>query len=180
MKEAIIKEIELPQGVSAVLDGPTLTIKGPKGENVRSFDYPTISLEVKDGKVVVSAQKATKREKRMIGTFSSHIKNLVQGVQEKFVYKLKICSGHFPMNVSVSGNSVVVKNFLGEKNPRVITFSNGVEIKVNGTEIVVTSCSKELAGLAAAKIEKGCYIANRDRRIFQDGIWITEKAGKAV
>ena len=180
MKANIKVEIELPEGVTAVIVDGVLTVKGKEGENVRDFTYPTVSTKVENGKIVLSSDDATKREKKMIGTFNSHIKNLVSGVLEKFVYKLKICSGHFPMNVSVSGNKIIVKNFLGEKHPREYEFPQGVEIKVNGTEIEIKSCSKELAGRAASAIEKLCNITNRDRRIFQDGIWMIVKAGKEL
>ncbi len=176
MKENIQKELALPQGVTATYVAGQLTVKGPKGEVSRSLSYPTIVLAVEDGKVVLSSPKATKREKRMIGTFESHIKNMIKGVQEMFEYKLKICSGHFPMNVAVSGNKLTVKNFLGEKHPRNLSFDAQAKVKVNGTEISVSACSKELAGQVSASIEQLCRITNKDVRIFQDGIWITHKA----
>ena len=54
----------------------------------------------------------------------------------------------------------------------------GVEVKIAGTEIVVSAADIELAGITASKIENLCRITNRDRRIFQDGCYITQKAGK--
>jgi large subunit ribosomal protein L6 len=176
MKEEITKKIPVPQGISASLDGMQLTLKGPQGETQRTFPYPAITISTDDGSIILHVRNATKREKRMIGTYESHIKNMVQGVQEKFIYTLKICSGHFPMNVSVSGNTLAVKNFLGEKHPRKVEFSPQASVKINGPDIEVMSVSKELAGQTAGKIEKLCQITNRDRRIFQDGIYITNKA----
>ncbi len=176
MKETITKTIPVPSEVTVALQGRVLAIKGPKGEDEREFSYPAIKVSSKEGSIVLHVEKATKREKRMIGTYESHIKNMIKGAQENFIYKLKICSGHFPMNVSVSGNSIAVKNFLGEKHPRKVDFSAKVAVKINGAEIEVSSVSKELAGQTAGKIEKLCAITNRDRRIFQDGIYITHKA----
>ena len=178
MKEDIIKEILLEEGISAQVNNRVITIKGPKGEVTRSLSHPRIDLSVEGNKITLKALKGTKREKTQIGSFFSHINNFIIGVKEPHVYKLKICSGHFPMNVSVSGQELTIKNFLGEAVPRKVTLLSGSEVKVNGAEIVVSSPDKEIAGQNAAKIESLCRITNRDRRIFQDGCYITHKAGK--
>lgn len=180
MREDIRREIELTQGVSARSEQKKLIVTGPKGENSRLFADPKINVRVEEGKVVVEALKGTRREKTVIGSYESHIKNMVQGVCEPFEYKLKICSGHFPMNVTLNGRDLTVKNFIGESVPRKVTLLEGTKVKVSGTDITVVSCNKELAGQNAAKIEQVCSITNKDRRIFQDGIYITEKAGKKV
>lgn len=180
MKQDIKKEIALPAGVTARLDNSVLILKGPQGEVRRDFRYPGISISIVPGKIVVSAEKGSKKEKTIIGSFTAHIRNLVNGVQQHHVYKLKICSGHFPMTVTASGQEFLIKNFLGESVPRRIALEPGVTVKVQDKDVLVTSPDKELAGKTAAKIEQACRITNRDRRIFMDGIWMTEKAGKAV
>ncbi|PIN73778.1 50S ribosomal protein L6 [Candidatus Woesearchaeota archaeon CG10_big_fil_rev_8_21_14_0_10_45_16] len=176
----MVREMELPQGVTAVLQENLLTVKGPKGEVSRDFKHPLVKTKVETGKVVLEVKKGTKREKTIIGSFESHINNMIKGVQEPFVYKLKICSGHFPMNVAVAGQEFVVKNFLGEAVPRRVGMVAGAKVEINGVDVTVTSVDKEKAGLMAARIENLCRITNRDRRIFQDGIYITDKAGKSI
>ncbi|MBT4935780.1 50S ribosomal protein L6 [Candidatus Woesearchaeota archaeon] len=180
MKEDITQEVVLDAGVTAVLDTGLLTIQGPKGSVQRVFNHPKIALSVDSGKITLQSPKSTKREKKIISSFRIHIQNMVKGVQEPFIYKLKICSGHFPMNVSVSGNDFIIKNFLGEAVPRKITFNKEANVKIDGSEIVVTSVDKEVAGQTAGSIETMCRITNRDRRIFQDGCYIIHKAGKDI
>ena len=180
MKEDITKKIELQEGVKANLDGKTLVVSGPKGEVQRTFDHPKVNLSVEPDAVILHCSKGTKREKMLICSFEAHIKNMVCGVCEPHEYKLKICSGHFPMNVSVSGNELVVKNFLGESVPRKVKVVRDVQVKVNGDEILVLSSDKELAGQMASRIENACRITNRDCRIFQDGCYITQKAEKKI
>lgn len=186
MKQEIIKEVLIPGEVKVSLDAAVLKVKGPKGEITRNFAYPKISLAFSrdaaagdniGNKIIISSQKATKKEKKIIGSFFSHIKNMVRGVVEPYVYKLKICSGHFPMAVSVSGRELVIKNFLGETVPRKVKLPEGADVKVSGAEIVVSSVDIEIAGLTAGRIEQACRITNRDLRIFQDGCYIVEKAG---
>jgi len=58
----------------------------------------------------------------MVGTFASHIKNLVKGVSEGFECKMTIVYAHFPMQVKVEGKTLVIGNFLGEKNQELQEF----------------------------------------------------------
>lgn len=178
--DKIIQEIEILEGVEVTISGRLVSVKGPKGENKRELANPKINMETKEKKVILSAEKATKREKRNIGTFKSHITNLISGVVEPFVYNLKICSGHFPMTVTATKEELVVKNFLGETVPRTLKLKGGVSVKVEGDIVVVESIDKEIAGQTAADIEQLTRITNRDKRIFQDGIWITDKCGKKM
>jgi len=180
MRDTITREIALPDTVTAQLHGSILKIKGPQGEVERNFAHPKVQLTVEHKIIKLQSNQGTRREKTIIGSFESHIKNLVQGVQEPHIYKLKICSGHFPMNVAVVGQELVIKNFLGESVPRRITFIKGAEVKIDGTDIVVSSPDKEAAGQTAARIESLCRITNRDIRVFQDGCHIFHKAGKGV
>jgi large subunit ribosomal protein L6 len=99
----------------------------------------------------------------------------MSGCNEPHTYKLKICSSHFPMNVTVSGNEVTVKNLLGAKVAKTFTFPKNVSVKVEGAEITVQGADKEAAGSTAAGLEKITKRANYDRRVFQDGIYITSK-----
>ncbi len=180
MKEDITRQVPLEKGVTATLHGNLLTVKGPKGEAAREVGNPRVQINIEATMITISAIKGTKREKTVVCAFEAHIANMVKGVVEPFVYKLKICSGHFPMNVAVAGQEFVVKNFLGEAVPRRAGIVKGVTVKVEGTEITVTSPDKELAGQMAGRIEQLCRITNRDRRIFQDGCYMVDKAGKVV
>lgn len=174
------KEIEIPEGIKVDVKDKCLTAEGKKGTVSREWNNPKINVNVEEGKIVVYSDKPTNREKKAVFTLTAHIKNMLKGVTEGHLYSLKICSGHFPMNVSISNNQISVKNFLGEKIPRVYNIKEGAEVKIDGETVTVESCSKEIAGDTAASIERLTKITNRDRRIFQDGIYITVKDGKEI
>ena len=180
MKKEIIQEIEIPEGVEITINKNEVLVKGDAGENKREFNFHKTEVKKEDNKIILSCKTATKSEKKMINTNTAHIKNMIKGAQEKFEYTLKIASSHFPMTVEINGNEALIKNYLGEKVARKAKVPEGVEVKIEKDIITVSSQNKELAGQAAANFEKATRITNRDRRIFQDGIFITNKAGKGI
>jgi large subunit ribosomal protein L6 len=180
MRKEIFQNIEIPEGVEAEIKAGMLTIKGKEGENKRTFEIGDLTFQKKENKIIIGSKEATKKEKKRINTITAHIKNMIKGAQEKFEYKLKTCFIHFPISVEVKGKEGLVKNFLGEKIPRKVSIPEGVEIKVDKDIITITSADKELAGKAAANFERATKIRMRDRRVFQDGIFIITKAGKEV
>ncbi|PIN70494.1 50S ribosomal protein L6 [Candidatus Woesearchaeota archaeon CG11_big_fil_rev_8_21_14_0_20_43_8] len=174
------EKIVLPEGVTAVIDEETLTLNGQKGQVSKLFRDVFIKMNVEGNNISIFAENATKRQKRMIGTFKSHVKNMIKGVKDGFTYKLKICSGHFPMNVTFNNGEFSIKNFIGEKIPRTLKVPQAVNVKIEGNDIVVVSPDKELAGQTAGSIEGLTRRPGFDTRIFQSGIYITEKAGKDI
>ena len=174
------ERIAIPKGVEVKAEKGMVTAKGAKGECMKNMIDPWIEIFVDGNDVVFKLKRNTKKEKTRIWTYASHLQNMMKGALEGHVYKLKICSGHFPMTVSVSGEVLTVNNFLGEKKPRTMKLKKGVNVKVEGERITVESPDKELAGQTAASIEALTRITNRDLRIFQDGIYITDKDGKPV
>lgn len=174
------EELEIPDKVTVSYQHNVFSVKGSKGELKRMLRHPLITMKIEGKKIIFMVLHYTRREKMVLGSFMAHLKNMFQGVQEPYVYSLKVCSGHFPMNLTYAGNKLMVKNFIGEKVPRVLEVSKGVDVVVSGEVITVSSIDKELAGQTAASIERLCRRTGFDRRIFQQGIFITEKCGKPI
>jgi len=174
------EEIEIPGGIAVTIDADKIIMKKDSDELQRKLDA-RIDTKVDGNKVVLESKKTTKNERKMFGTVKAHIKNMIKGLTEKFKYTLHIANVHFPMNVShdKENNELIVKNFLGEKKDRKIKLIEGVDIKVDKETIELESINIEKAGQCAANIEKGTRVRNKDRRIFQDGIFITEKPGRS-
>lgn len=180
MLPQITEKIAIPEGITVEIVGSLVKVKGPKGENEKLFAHPLIEVSKDDKNITLISKKPTKREKAMLYSFRAHIKNLLEGVNLGFTYKLKICSSHFPMSVSVEKEEVIIKNFLGEKIPRKARIMPDVEVKVDGDIITIESVDKDKAAATAACIEQTTRITNRDRRIFQDGCFLIEKAGNPL
>lgn len=179
-REKIIKEIELPDGVSVELKDNFLLIKGPKGEVKRELKQLEVSIKIENRKIILESRINTKEAKKILGSLTAHIKNMIKGSLQNYVYTLKICSGHFPMNVSVANNKLTVKNLLGEKVPRVLQLKEGADVKIEGDLIYVKSVNKETAGQVSADIEQLTRRTGYDGRVFQDGCYIVSKDGKEL
>jgi len=196
MNKDLAREVLIPEGVSVVVSGSEAVVKSGDKELKRSFDMGKVSIKVADGKVVLVAKGATRRESKMIGTIWAHLKNMVKGCGEDFVYELEVCNVHFPMQVKIEpatqssgcgssgcggvGEVVVIKSFLGETTQRVARVMPGANVDIKGNKITVSSNDIEAAGQTAANLEKATRLTGRDRRIFQDGIFITKKPYRVI
>ena len=182
-------EIELPEDVSAELDHLDLTIEGPSGSVTRRLWYPNVSVTVEDsvasatdgdgeavGAIVIEYDDdADRKTTATVGTFRSHVRNMVHGVTDGWEYKMEVFYAHFPMDVSVDGDDVVITNFLGEKAPRRAGIRGDTEVQIDGEELTLTGPSKEDVGQTAANIEQLTRVTDKDTRVFQDGVYITQK-----
>ncbi|AKB12907.1 LSU ribosomal protein L6P [Methanosarcina thermophila] len=175
MVKEIARTIEIPEGISVSFSQDVLTVKGPLGTVERKLWYPGVKIDVREGEVVVDAVSSRKEQKAMVGTFTSHIKNMIKGVNEGFECKMSIVYSHFPMQVKVDGKSFIIGNFLGEKKPRVAKILGETKVKVSGNEVTITGINKEDVGQTAANIEQKTKIRRFDPRVFQDGIYIVQK-----
>ena len=83
------KPITLPQGVTATVEGNTITVKGPKG----TLDFTFVNgMEVKinESEIVVERPSETKAHRALHGTTRALINNMAVGVTEGFVKNLKM------------------------------------------------------------------------------------------
>ncbi len=179
-KAGIVEKVEVPEGIAVSKEGYALIMKGEKGELRKLFRSVVASIEVDGNNIIIKGKGHSKNTKKMVNTYAAIIKNMIKGVREGFTYVLKVCSGHFPMSVAVKGDVLEVKNFIGESVPRTLKLKPGVKVSVNGDLINVEGVDKELVGQVSADIEKMTRRTKYDLRVFQDGIYIINKAGKEI
>jgi len=170
--------VTIPEGVSAsISEDGVVQIQGPKGSLSREFTSTFLELlQLEGNDLLVRVDMPRRKQRALAGTWNAHLKNMVKGVTVGFTYNLKAFYSHFPMTLAVKGNIFVVNNYFGERVPRNADILSGVVVKVsNKVEVVVSGIDKELVGQTAANIEKCATIKNRDRRVFQDGIYLINK-----
>nr|AJS11802.1 50S ribosomal protein L6P [uncultured archaeon] len=172
------KTVPIPDNVQIEVKGLQVTVKG-NGELSRDFADPRlnglIKIEKKDSMIHVSDSGDSRKVGANVGTIAAHIKNMILGVTAGFKYTMKIMYTHFPLTVSVSDDEIQIKNFFGEKGSRTAGIVGKTEVKVDKEHIILTGASVEDVGQTAANIERACKLTGRDRRIFQDGIFLTDR-----
>ena len=170
--------ITIPEGVSATLNDGMATVSGPNGSISREFISGRVSLFREGDALIVRVDIPRRKEKALAGAWAAHLRNMVVGVTDGFTYHLKALYSHFPMTLAVKGNVFVVNNYFGEKVPRNAALPWASEVKVevkNKIEITVSGPDKEKVGQTAANIERCTTVKKRDRRVFQDGIYLVNK-----
>lgn len=171
-------KIVLSEGVSASISGDVVTLSGPNGSLSREFTHPKTTIELSDDRLLVRCDIPRRKEAAIVGTWAAHLRNMDRGASVGFTYRLKAVYSHFPMTLRVEGDRFVVNNYFGEKVPRQakLPWPSEVTVKVERkTEVTVTGADREKVGQTAANIERSCTIKKRDRRVFQDGIYLVEK-----
>jgi len=174
----IEERVTIPQGVKVAIKGTEISVSGKAGQLKRNFDSPRVKVKIEKDEVIVSCEYPKVKDKALVGTFASHIQNMIDGVQGGFEYHMKVVYSHFPMKATVKGEKFVIENFLGEKSPRFANIIGHSKVTVKGAEVVVSGVDLEATAQTAANIERACRIKGFDPRVFQDGIYITEKARK--
>lgn len=146
------KPIEIPEGVEVKIEGDNkskLIVKGPKGELKRGI-RPEVKVEVKEGKILVTPQRETKRTKAFWGLTRSLIFNIIRGVTEGYEKKLEIQGVGYKANLE--GEDLVLE--VGFSHPVKIKKPKEINFSVEKNIITVSGIDKQLVGQVAAKIRK--------------------------
>ncbi|MEM2879663.1 MAG: 50S ribosomal protein L6 [Candidatus Bathyarchaeia archaeon] len=171
----VSKVLQIPDDVEVKLEGKRVTVKGALGTLTRDFSYAPISMELQGKTLRIWANWPRKKESALVGTVYAHINNMITGVRKGFTYKLKIVFSHFPISVKVQGDTVLIENFTGERNPRRAKIVGDAKVKVSGDDVIVQGINLEDVSQTAANIEQATKIRRKDPRVFLDGIYLYER-----
>lgn len=183
MKSKYEVKIEVPDKVQVNIESSIVKVKGPKGENERIVNNPRIEVLKENNFLVLRTRdnfNSVQADKVFMNSIEAHLKNMFKGVLNNYIAKVKVCSGHFPMQVKAEAGFISIKNFLGEKIPRKARIIGKTKTEIKGDIIEITGTDKEHVSQTAANLEQATRITNRDRRIFQDGCFIIATAGEAA
>jgi large subunit ribosomal protein L6 len=142
------RPVPLPQGVTASIDGRTVTVKGPKGEISRMV-HPELSLTLDAQSLAVTRPSDEPRHKALHGLTRTLVANMVEGVTKGFTKALEIQGVGYKAEVKPFGVQLVV----GYSHPVPYHAPKGIKISVEGnTQVKVEGVDKELVGQVAAEL----------------------------
>lgn len=173
-------EIEIPENIEVeVIDEKTIKVTGSLGSITKNFYGVPVIFEKKDSKIKLTVYRKGRRGFALLNTIKNRIKNMFKGVEKGYVYKMRVYYIHFPMQVSVENDKVVIKNFAGERGNRYAKILPGVRVEVvksgGDMDIIIKGIDKDAVGQTAANIYHATKIKNKDPRVFLDGIYLYYK-----
>jgi large subunit ribosomal protein L6 len=142
--------VQIPKGVDVTIDGPEVTVKGPKGQ--LSFELPEpIEITQNDGVLTVTRPNDEGNVRALHGLSRTLVANMVTGVTEGYRKTLEIVGVGY--RVQARGNGVEFS--LGYSHPVPVTPPDGVTLRVETpTRLVVEGIDKQQVGEVAANIRK--------------------------
>ena len=141
------QEIVIPSGVTVTQSGEVLTVKGSKGTLTKIFRND-IEIKITDKLITLNVKRNDKFSKSLWGTYASHIKNMILGVETPYTKKL-ILEG-IGFKSEVKGKELVFA--LGFSHPVIVKIPEGIEAKAEKNNITVSGIDKELVGSFTASV----------------------------
>ncbi|MCB1426111.1 MAG: 50S ribosomal protein L6 [Zhengella sp.] len=144
------KPVPVPAGVTATVDGQTVTAKGPKGE-LKFVVNDEVLVKLEDGAIAVNPADESKDARSKWGMSRTMIANILTGVKDGFEKKLEISGVGY--RAAMQGKNLQLS--LGFSHEVVYQTPDAVTIAVpKPTEIVVSGIDKQVVGQVAAEIRE--------------------------
>lgn len=144
------RKLVLPTGVTASLEGNTITVKGAKGSLSLEL-HKLVSVEINDTEVVTKAKNNSKEANINVGTMNSLIANMIEGVSTGFSKGLEAVGVGY--RFQVNGNKINVS--AGFSHPVVVEVPSDLKVEqVSNTEITISGIDKQKVSEFAANVRK--------------------------
>ena len=139
--------IEIPANVKVTQSGDTLTVVGPKGTLSRVF-RDDITITLAGDTITLNIKRNDKFSKSLWGTYASHIKNMIKGVETPYQKKLILEGVGFKSEVKEKELHFA----LGFSHPVIVKLPEGIVATAEKNNITITGIDKELVGSFTAGI----------------------------
>ena len=142
------RTIIIPTGVTASVDGNTVTVKGPKGE-LSTVINENITVNINENEITLT--RKNDNYKNFHGTANANINNMIIGVTKGFEKKLESVGVGY--RFQLKGAELVVT--AGYSHPVNVKVPAGITLESpSNTELFVRGIDKQLVGEFAANVRK--------------------------
>lgn len=144
------RPVPVPAGVTATVDGQTITAKGPKGE-LKFVVNDEVLVKMEDGAIAVDPRDDSKQARSKWGMSRTMIANIIDGVKDGFEKRLEINGVGY--RAAMQGKNLQLA--LGFSHDVVYEVPAGIQVVTpKPTEIVISGIDKQQVGQVAAEIRK--------------------------
>ncbi len=135
------QEIQIPEKTTVTLADGIITVAGPLGTLSKSVRDDVI-ITIADGKITFAKKEGSVLAKALWGTYASHVKNMISGVNTPFQKKLILEGVGF--KADVKGADLVLA--LGFSHPVIVPIPEGLTVTAEKGLVTVSGINKELVG----------------------------------
>ena len=169
--------VTIPSGVQIAIDGPVVTVTGPKGTLTQAVS-PDMAIAIDDGTLTVSRPTDGREHRSLHGLTRSLIANMIEGVTNGYEKRLEIVGVGY--RAAMKGNDIEFA--LGYSHPILFAAPDGIEFEVPApTRVTVRGIDKQQVGQVAANIRKlRKPEPYKGKGIRYEGEYVRKKAGKAA
>ena len=145
------KPVPMPSGVSAEVEGRTLTVKGPKGTLAMSLLDDLVTTTLEDGQISIKPIAPSQRSRAAWGMQRTNVQNLVTGVTEGFTKVLEINGVGY--RAQAQGKNLKLQ--LGYSHDVNVAVPEGLEVKTpDNTTVEISGIDRQKVGQLAAEIRR--------------------------
>ena len=142
------KPVSMPTGVTANVQGQTISVKGPKG-TLSLVAGDRVAVVMDKGSIKVDPKDESKEARAMWGTVRANLNNIVTGVTKGFEKKLEITGVGY--RAALQGKNLQLA--LGYSHDVIYAIPEGIQITVpKPTEITIAGNDSQRVGQVAAEI----------------------------
>ena len=144
------RSVAIPSGVTANINGNTLSVKGPKGSLEMGLS-DLIEYKLEDGEISVKPANETRQARNHWGMQRTMVSNLVEGVTEGFTKVLEING----VGYRAQAQGKKLKLQLGYSHDVDLDVPEGIEVKTpDQTTVEISGIDKQAVGQFAANVRK--------------------------
>ncbi len=141
------KPIPIPAKTEVSTSGGIVTVKGPLGELKKTF-RPEINLKIENNEVTLTPTRNSLDILALWGTYASHLRNMMAGVNTPYQKKLIVEGIGFKSEVKGKELNMA----LGFSHPVKVMIPDGLKVTAEKNVITVSGIDCENVGQFAAKV----------------------------